>query len=148
MVSNWCQNNPFAHQLYSNDQKWKISRKKLNLVCTTWVKIRKLFTANAEDKLRVLTSIGEHRKITSKPKIQNSTTIHATIKMKFGSTWDISTALIVTSRIHKTLRSKYLKVYNLSQSDIRTITSLMIKDGKLADRKIESSIYSLSNVLR
>ena len=43
------------------------------------------------------------------------------------------------SRIHKTLRSKYLNVYNLSQSDIRTITSLMIKDGKLADRKIESS---------
>ena len=79
-----------------------------------------------------------------------STTIHAAIKMKFGSMWDKSKAPIMTSRLHKALGSKYFKVYNLSQSDVRTITSLhlstlMIKNGTW---KIESSIYSLSKAFK
>ena len=56
----------------------------------------------------------------------------------------ISTASIMTSRIQKTLQSKYFKFYSLSQTDVRTITilhlsTLIIKNGKFADKEVESS---------
>ena len=74
----------------------------------------------------------------------NNYSCRTAINMKFGSMCGISTASIMTSRIQKTLQSKYFKFYSLSQTDVRTITilhlsTLIIKNGKFADKEVESS---------